>query len=79
MERRLVDIPDQYEARTFRRFAQDIQKRFAVLESAVQVYEVSNYTPTRTLDMATAGAPEIGNFLATLVADLQNAGRLGKP
>jgi hypothetical protein len=77
-QKRLTDIPDPYDARTFRRFSQDIDARFRALEASVSVYTVTNFTPTRTLDMATAGAPQIGNFLATLVSDLQSAGRLGK-
>lgn len=76
---RLTDIPNQYNARAFRAFSQDITARFAKLESAVSVYNVTNFVVTRDLDMATATVTDIGNFLATLVSDLQNAGRLGKP
>lgn len=79
MVKRFTDIPEEYNARTFRNLVRDINSRFAVLEAPVSVYNVTNFVVTRDLDMATAGAPEIGNFLATLVSDLQNAGRLGKP
>ncbi len=74
---RISDVPDTYDARQMRQIVRDIEKRFLALEAAVSTYTVSNFTPTRTLNMATAGAPEIGNFLATLVSDMKKAGRLG--
>jgi hypothetical protein len=74
---RISDVPDQYNAGQYRQIVRDVETRFQNLEAAVSKYTVSNFTPTRTLNMATAGAPEIGNFLATLVSDMQKAGRLG--
>lgn len=77
-QKRLTDIPTEYDPRTFRNFSRDINARFAALEAAVQVYSVTNFTETRTLDISSATPTDMGNFLATLVFDLQNAGRLGK-
>lgn len=55
-------------------------------ESAITVahladqYTISNHTPTRSLNMATATATDIGNFIATFISDLKNRGskRRGK-
>ncbi len=74
---RIADVPTQYDPIQFRQIIRDIESRFRALEAAVSTYTVSNFTPTRTLDMGTAGAAEIGNFLATLVSDMKKAGRLG--
>lgn len=76
---RLTNIPDKYDAGTFRTLVRDIESRLRRLEELVGPYTVSNYVETRTLDMGTAGAVDIGNFLATLVSDLQKAGRLASP
>lgn len=78
MAKRIADVPSDYDSRTFRQIIRDINTRFAALEAAVSVYTVSNYIETRSLDMGTATATDIGNFLATLVNDMQNAGRLGR-
>lgn len=37
--------------------------------------EVTGFTETRTLDMATASATDIGNFLATFVSDCKKRGQ----
>jgi len=78
MAGRLPDIPDQYDSKSFRRFVQDIEKRLTSLGAAVGVYSVTNYVETRTLDAGAATTTDVANFVATLVADLQAAGKLGK-
>lgn len=77
MTRRVTNIPLSYDAQAFRQIIRDIEARLAVLERSVSVYQVSNFAVTRSLDMATATSADIGNFVATLVSDLQQAGRLG--
>lgn len=77
MAPRTTNVPDGYDAATWRQIMRDLETRFGKLERAVSTYTVSNFTPTRTLDMGTATADDIGNFLCTLVQDLQKAGRLG--
>lgn len=37
-------------------------------------FEISNYTETRTLDVATATTTDIANVLATLLLDLRRGG-----
>lgn len=73
---RIANIPDDYDAGKFRVIMQDIGARFRRLEQLVGPYSVENYTVVRNLDMGTATAADIGNFLCTLVSDLQKAGRL---
>lgn len=75
--RRIGNVPDMYDAANFRKIIGDIDKRFQDVERKTGTYDVSNFVPTRSLDMATATPTDIGNFLATLVEDLQGAGRLG--
>lgn len=77
MVQRTTNVPDQYDAATWRAIMTDLDKRFKALEAAVGVYTVANFVPTRTLDMTSTNATNIGNFLATLVQDLQNARKLG--
>ena len=56
----------------------DIEKRLLVLSQVAKAgYVVSNFTPTRTLDVATATLPDLLNFVATLAQDFKDAGRLG--
>lgn len=43
-------------------------ERFVDIAAA---YTVENYTPTRSLDAATATASDLANFLATLITDLK--------
>lgn len=78
MAQRITEVPDTYISSTWRKIITDIKTRFGKLEATVGPYTVSNYTETRTLDMGVATAADIGNFVATLVSDLQNAGRLSK-
>jgi hypothetical protein len=73
------DKPHHGHPAKYRQIMRDIASRVAALEKTVGPYVVENFTPTRTLDMATAGAPQIGNFIATLVSDLQAVGRISKP
>lgn len=40
-------------------------------------YEVSDYTPTRTLDASTATVSDVADFICTLVDDLRGIGLLG--
>lgn len=42
-------------------------------------YSVTNYTETRTLDAGAASATDVANFVATIVADLIEAGFIGGP
>lgn len=44
------------------------EERFIDIADA---YTVENFTPTRTLDAATATAGDIADFLATLITDLK--------
>jgi hypothetical protein len=76
---RITEVPDPYDARRWRLIVKDIENRFAKVEQMAGPYTISNFTPTRTLNMGTATATDIGNFLATLVSDLQAIGRLSKP
>lgn len=77
MASRITDVPDQYDAPTWRNIMRDLVARLAKLGSSVGQYTVTGYTETRTLDMGSATATDIGNFVATMVSDLQKAGRLG--
>lgn len=77
MAARITDVPATYDPPIWRQIMRDLVARFGKLESAVGTYTVTNFTPTRSLDMSVATSADIGNFLATLVSDLQNAGRLG--
>lgn len=74
---RVTNVPDKYDAQQFRQIMRDLADRFAILERLAGAYTVSNFTPTTSLDMVTADALDIGNFLCTLVSDLQKAGKLG--
>lgn len=76
MAERITNVPEQYDPRSWRQIMRDLGQRFAKLERTAGPYVLSNITPTRTLDMGTATATEIGNFVATLVQDLQSIGRL---
>lgn len=74
---RLTDVPAEYDAQTFRQICRDLEGRLNKLSGAVGSYQVSNFTRVTSLDMGAATATDIGNFLCTLVQDLQKAGRLG--
>ncbi len=75
---KISDVPEFYDPSKWRKIIQDITNRFRAVEASVGTYSVSNFTPTRTLNMGTATATDIGNFLATLVNDLQTVDKLGK-
>lgn len=77
MAQRVTNVPDQYDAATWKAILSDLGRRFDALERATGTYTVSNFVPTRTLDMTSTNATNIGNFLATLVSDLQAARKLG--
>lgn len=70
-------VPPKYDQRTFTNILGDMQGQIDKVSARIGTYTVQNFTETRTLDMATATSTEIGNFLATLVSDLKNGGRLG--
>lgn len=57
--------------------AYQVELALADLIVPLASYSVSNYTPTRSLNGATAGAPQAVAVLATLIADLQRKGTLG--
>jgi hypothetical protein len=78
MTKRISEPSQTYDARRMRQILTDIDRRFQVLEKMIGPYTVANYTETRTLDMGTATADDIGNFLATLISDLQAVGRAAK-
>lgn len=70
-------VPVVYDQRTFSNILDDFQRQLNKVSGRVGTYDVSNFVETRSLDMGTATVTDIGNFLATLVSDLQKAGRLG--
>lgn len=74
---RTTDVPREYDPQTMRRIVADLESRVDTVGKAVGAYTVSNFTRVTSLDMGTATATDIGNFLCTLVQDLQKAGRLG--
>lgn len=76
---RLPSPPAQYDQGWAARLVQVLEQR-SVEDSAPHAigYSVSNHTPTRSLNMATATATDIGNFVATLVSDLLLAGIVRK-
>ncbi len=57
---------------------QVVEQRLQDLERAVseQPYVVTGGTGIRTLDVTTATATDVADFLATLMADLKTAGRI---
>lgn len=79
MPKRISEPSDTYDPLRQRQIISDITARFAALESAAGPYTITNFTPTRSLNMSVATATDIGNFVATLVSDLQAKGRLLKP
>lgn len=74
---RATDLPQEYDPQTMRRVVSDLEARIDNVSKAVGVYTVSNFARVTSLNMATATATDIGNFLCTLVQDLQKARRLG--
>ncbi len=78
MALKISTVPDQYSPTAWRQIVRDVDARFRALEAATGKYTVSNFTPTRTLDASTATLADVANFVATLVSDMQGAGRLGK-
>lgn len=75
---KISDVPAEYSPQRWRQIVRDIDSRFAKLEAAAGTYAVSNFTPTRTLNAGTATLVQLANFVATLVSDLQQVGRLGE-
>lgn len=74
---RTTDIPLQYDPQTMRRVVSDLERQIDTVGKAVGAYTVTGFTRVTSLDMATATVTDIGNFLCTLVQDLQKARRLG--
>lgn len=75
---KISDVPATYNPQQWRQIVRDIDSRFAKLEASVGKYTVSNFTPLRTLNAGTATTTQLANFVATLVSDLQQVGRLGE-
>lgn len=64
--------------RELREMRRVLELRLAALEKPAQVgYTISNGVENRTLDVSTADAAGIAEFLGTLVTDLKSAGKLG--
>lgn len=79
MAQRISDVPDQYSPRVWKQIMRDLISRLAKLEATVGPYTVTNFTETRTLDPTIATTADVANFIATLVNDMQNAGRFSSP
>lgn len=74
----ITKVPDVYDPSSWRAIIRDIDSRFQKLEKIVPTtFTVTNYTVTRSLDVNLATAEDLANFVATLVADMIAAGRLG--
>lgn len=77
MAARSTNVPDPYDPQAFRTIVADYDRRLDSLERVIGTYQVSNFTRVTTLNMGTATATDIGNFLCTLVQDMQKAKRWG--
>jgi hypothetical protein len=44
------------------------------IETMADEYDVSNFTPTRTLNATTATAADVANFIATFIDDIKRRG-----
>lgn len=49
-----------------------MDKGWTFRRSGLTEFTVDNYTPTYTLDVATATLTDVANFLCTLIAELQS-------
>ena len=68
--------PRAYNAQDFDYILETIEHRLTDLERSVNTYSVTGTATLRTLNVGTATLADVGNFLATLVADLKTQGRL---
>lgn len=68
--------PQGYDADYMNRFIKALQEYTDNLDASHGRlrYSAKNYTPTRTIDLATATQADINNFLVTAVMDLFQAG-----
>lgn len=79
MGKRPVSIPRDYDPVTFSNIVHDFENRLIALESPVKTYAITNAgSSVRSLDVTAATLADVKDFLASLVKDLQAAGKLGK-
>lgn len=80
MAKRQVTIPKDYNQDTFSNIIRDVESRLNKLEAPVKTYAITNPpgSPVRTLDVSGATLADLKDFIGSLIADLQAAGRLGK-
>lgn len=79
MAKRPILIPRDYDATTISNIVHDFENRLVALESPVKSYEITYAGgPVRSLDVTAATLADVKVFLASLVKDLQAAGKLGK-
>lgn len=79
MAKRQIFAPKAYDKKTFSNILHDLENRLTALESSVKTYTITNAgSDVRSLDVTAATLTDVKNFLATLVKDLQDAGKLGK-
>lgn len=74
---RTNDVPQEYDPQVFRGIMSDYDRQLDSLSRVVGRYSITGFTRTTTLDMGTATATDIGNFLCTVIEDMQKAKRLG--
>ena len=76
---RLGTVPEKYDQRTFGNILEKVENRLNRLENPVRSYEVTGLgADVRSIDVSTATLADVADFVATLVMDLQAAGKLGK-
>lgn len=80
MAKRQVTIPKEYDQTTFSNIIRDVESRLNKLEAPVKTYAITNPpgSPVRSLNVAAATLADVRDFLGSLIADLQAAGKLGK-
>lgn len=79
MAKRPIITPKTYDPTTFSNIFHDLENRLISLESPVKTYDVTNAgAAVRSLDVTTATLSDVKDFLATLIKDLQAAGKIGK-
>lgn len=78
MKRHTVKVPATYEPRAFQNIVRDLEGRLERLEAPVKTYTITNGVESRSLDVGAATLAQVRAFVGTLIADLQDAGKLGK-
>lgn len=79
MAKRPISIPKTYDPVTISNIVHDFENRLNAVESPVKTYEITNEgAAVRTLDVTAATLADLKDFVASLVKDLQAAGKLGK-